>query len=846
MLILDASGSMWGQLQGGITKIEIARDVMGQFFATRDASIPLGVVAYGHNRRGDCTDIEVIAPTGVQDPAALSQRLNGINPRGMTPISESLRVAAGQIPPTAEEADIILVTDGLETCDADPCAVAAQLAGEGIKIRAHVVGFGLTEQEAEALACVPDQTGGQLLRPQSGAELTAALNQIAAAEPAPEPVQEAFFDIGPKAEAGHTYLISYRGTAQPVDYAGFTRRGADAPDVSPSFGVIGGGSAANNPFSRQAPPEPGEYDLILHVTGQGVIARQPIEVVAASNGFDPVGTVEPDKRFAFTWRGPDQVEQRIVIARPGDPPATYQGDWGYALHKKGRMSLRAPAEPGIYELRYLSANRKEVLFFRAFGVGVPYDDADLTSSEDLAAQAAVATQAAPGQDDLPMVRATFRLPDGFPEVPLWWSAVPLDPGMSPEAWAPQTQMWVAEGTLEPGRYEVSTMGPGEVEFRGVVEIVPGQANDFVIPVFGPGDEDPAPTDHRSDAGPADPMNRMVTLMLPREVEGRRVQWSAVRRDRVMQDVAFAMSELRGDFTTEFADGRYEITGAGDGFAVKGEITVEPGGQTRFVIPLSTEQQAAESQGLDCRAGPCAYHDPVTRLALTLPGGWRITPPYYSETATGARATLPSATFSQPVGGIFQHFMLNPSDWNPVYGPCVEVSVGRLCRSAMGDIAYHRDFDMVRTSLRLEKAPGPQADALLEAGIDVAVMCDGPRHCDYHDPDTGLHMVVPAGWAMGEAFFVSATAGAIPLKNPRISFFRIGGSDAERFEFNPHQWLASNGPCESTLIGSVCHFLDAPESTRIAMMTAGLHARIDKRAAAAGDDVFAQKAGASID
>jgi hypothetical protein len=30
VLILDASGSMWGQLDGGITKIEVAREVMGR------------------------------------------------------------------------------------------------------------------------------------------------------------------------------------------------------------------------------------------------------------------------------------------------------------------------------------------------------------------------------------------------------------------------------------------------------------------------------------------------------------------------------------------------------------------------------------------------------------------------------------------------------------------------------------------------------------------------------------------------------------------------------------------------------------------------------------------------
>lgn len=627
ILILDASGSMWGQLDGGITKIEVAREVMGQFFATRDATIPLGVIAYGHNRRGDCSDIEIIARAGSQNPGALSQRLNRINPRGMTPISESLRIAAREIPPTAEEADIILVTDGLETCDADPCAVAAQLAQEGIKIRAHVVGFGLSEQQANALACVPDQTGGQLLRPQSGAELTDALNQIAAAEPMPQPepeptVQENFFDIGPKAEAGHTYRISYKGTARPVDYAGFTRRGEAEPDVSPSYGVIGGsGKTGNNPFTKQAPPEPGDYDLILSVAGQGVIARQAIEVVPSSNGFDPIGSVEPGKRFRFTWRGPDRVEQRVVIARPGDPAGTYEGDWGYALHKNGRMGLRAPAEPGLYELRYLSASRKEILFSRTFGVGVPYEDADLTTSAELAERALAATQAAPGQDALPMVPATFRLPDGFPPTPLSWSAVPLDPDMSPEAWAPQSDMVVGEGEFEPGRYEVSAVGPGETEFRGVVEIVPGQANDFVIPLVGGGEAEQNPPGQRGDAGSS-------------------------------------------------------------------------GGSTL----------AQESQGMTCGApSGCAYHDPVTGLALILPQGWEIDAPFFYETAGGAKARLPSASLSRTVGGELQQIMLNPRQWMAASGPCTDTPAGELCRATSTDVAYLGAFEVVRSSLRIATA-----------------------------------------------------------------------------------------------------------------------------------------------
>ncbi|CAN0654949.1 Ca-activated chloride channel homolog [Nitratireductor aquimarinus] len=179
ILILDASGSMWGQIEGGKTKIEIARRVLGDFFTLRDASVPLGVVVYGHNRKGDCSDIEVIAQTAMQEGSGLAMRLNRITPRGKTPLGQSLRVAASQIPRTAEAADIVLVTDGLETCGVDPCAVADELIAEGINIRAHVVGFGLTEQEAQALACIPDKTGGMLLRPQSGDELADALTRTA-------------------------------------------------------------------------------------------------------------------------------------------------------------------------------------------------------------------------------------------------------------------------------------------------------------------------------------------------------------------------------------------------------------------------------------------------------------------------------------------------------------------------------------------------------------------------------------------------------------------------------------------------------------------------------------------
>jgi Ca-activated chloride channel homolog len=185
IMVFDASGSMWNRMEGDATRIEVARDVMDEYFAGRDASHPISVIAYGHRRRGDCGDIEIVAALDAHDPAELAGRLRSLNPQGMTPLTDSLALARRQIPDTAESADIILVTDGLENCGGDPCALAARLADEGIDIRAHVVGFGMTADEVGSLSCIPEQTGGMLFQTNSGAELAQALSVVSTPEPQP-------------------------------------------------------------------------------------------------------------------------------------------------------------------------------------------------------------------------------------------------------------------------------------------------------------------------------------------------------------------------------------------------------------------------------------------------------------------------------------------------------------------------------------------------------------------------------------------------------------------------------------------------------------------------------------
>lgn len=190
ILVLDASGSMWGQIDGK-SKIEIAREVIADMLGDWSDTTDLGLLTYGHRNKGDCGDIEmVVAPQPLNSSAFLGA-VNAISPKGKTPIGDSVRMAAEALRYTEDRATVILVSDGLETCNADPCALAAQLEGQGVDFTAHVIGFDLSDTDQAQLACIADNTGGQFFAARNAAGLTDALTETVAviktAEATPAP-----------------------------------------------------------------------------------------------------------------------------------------------------------------------------------------------------------------------------------------------------------------------------------------------------------------------------------------------------------------------------------------------------------------------------------------------------------------------------------------------------------------------------------------------------------------------------------------------------------------------------------------------------------------------------------
>ncbi len=95
IIVLDASGSMWGQIDGR-AKLEIAREALGSVLAGMDPATEIGLMAYGHREKGSCEDIELVVPPAAGTGAAITEAANGLKFLGKTPLTEAVRRAAGE------------------------------------------------------------------------------------------------------------------------------------------------------------------------------------------------------------------------------------------------------------------------------------------------------------------------------------------------------------------------------------------------------------------------------------------------------------------------------------------------------------------------------------------------------------------------------------------------------------------------------------------------------------------------------------------------------------------------------------------------------------------------------
>jgi Ca-activated chloride channel family protein len=162
LFIFDDSFSMYGMWGSG-NKIDIAKKLMGEFLDSlqNQPKLELALRCYGHQTpfkpNRDCKDTKLEVPFGPADKnyKLIKERINKLTPTGTTPIAYSLGESANDFPPRDNCRNVvILITDGIEECGGDPCAVSLALQKKGIFLRPFIIGVGLDVKFADVFGCM--------------------------------------------------------------------------------------------------------------------------------------------------------------------------------------------------------------------------------------------------------------------------------------------------------------------------------------------------------------------------------------------------------------------------------------------------------------------------------------------------------------------------------------------------------------------------------------------------------------------------------------------------------------------------------------------------------------------
>lgn len=174
LFIYDASGSMWGQLEGK-TKKKIAADVLSSTLSTLPTEQQVGLIAYGHREKGNCDDIEFVMGLDNTSKNKINEAISGMNALGKTPLARSATLAINRLKKNNEKATVILITDGIETCDGNICDIVTAAKADNIEFKLHVVGFGLKDGEKEQLQCAAQAGDGMYFDAANSQGLSEAL-----------------------------------------------------------------------------------------------------------------------------------------------------------------------------------------------------------------------------------------------------------------------------------------------------------------------------------------------------------------------------------------------------------------------------------------------------------------------------------------------------------------------------------------------------------------------------------------------------------------------------------------------------------------------------------------------
>jgi Ca-activated chloride channel homolog len=235
LFVFDASQSMYGQWQSD-TKFDLAVKLFSNILDSlrKQTNLELALRMYGHQKQfppQDCFDTRLEVPFGKDNITRIKNTLKTTTPKGTTPIAYSLSQAAKDFTPCDNCRNIvILITDGLEECGGDPCAVSLELQKKGIMLKPFIIGIG--KNFRDQFECV-----GTYFDASNEKQFRNALNVIISRTLNPTSVQVNLLDVYGKPTETNVNMTFYDALSGLVKYNfihSFNSKGLpDTLDIDP-------------------------------------------------------------------------------------------------------------------------------------------------------------------------------------------------------------------------------------------------------------------------------------------------------------------------------------------------------------------------------------------------------------------------------------------------------------------------------------------------------------------------------------------------------------------------------------------------------------------------------------
>jgi len=184
IVILDSSGSMVEKIDSE-AKIDVAKKAISDFLTKLPQGVKTGLVVYGHKGSNSvvdkdlsCKGIEEIVKLGGNNSSNIISAMGSFSPKGWTPIAGSLEFVKNIFNNNGKNNKnyLILVSDGVESCDGDPLAAARDLKLEIPGIKLIVIGFATDSKTHDLLKKIAIQGGGSYLIADNSSDIAEVFN----------------------------------------------------------------------------------------------------------------------------------------------------------------------------------------------------------------------------------------------------------------------------------------------------------------------------------------------------------------------------------------------------------------------------------------------------------------------------------------------------------------------------------------------------------------------------------------------------------------------------------------------------------------------------------------------